>query len=245
MTLFDDTPFDGSLRQRALEAHQRLIEAYGERPRTPRREPMHELVSTMLSHRTTEADEARAYTRMRERFPTWRQTRDAPLAALIDAISPARFPGSKAPNIQKTLTRIIDERGEASIDFLADLPPEEGLAWLISRTCRRCSGLAVTGISSEGQDPGPRIFRTLPCLTVAAFPLLAYDSTIWRWTRGSIRPTSIVGPRLAHRLSHGPDLSPLPRRLDLIKKIKELLDSQPTIASSITSMIYAMGNTEV
>ncbi len=132
MTLFDDTPFDGSLRERALEAHQRLIEAYGERPRTPRREPMHELVSTMLSHRTTEADEARAYTRMRERFPMWRQTRDAPLAALIDAISPARFPGSKAPNIQKTLTRIIDERGEASIDLLADLPPEEGLAWLTS-----------------------------------------------------------------------------------------------------------------
>src|SRR6185436_4363079 len=37
-----------------------------------------------------------------------------------------------APNIKEALRRIIEERGEPSIDFLRDLPPQEGLDWLMS-----------------------------------------------------------------------------------------------------------------
>ena len=84
------TPIFSNERERAAEVQRRLIGAYGERERVPRREPMHELISTMLSHRTTEADETRAYARMRERFPTWDRVRHADLDALIETISPAR-----------------------------------------------------------------------------------------------------------------------------------------------------------
>lgn len=112
--------------------YERLKETYGERELKPRREPMRELVSTMLSHRTNHADEELAYRRMLERFETWEGVRDAPVDELTEAIASSRYPGSKAPNIQKTLMRIFDERGEANIDFLVDLSAEEGVAWLIS-----------------------------------------------------------------------------------------------------------------
>ena len=126
-----DSKLDEQLPARAQGAYDRLLTTHGERPLTPRREPMHELISTMLSHRTTERNEAQAYDRMWERFGSWEAIRDAPAEELTQAIRPATFPEAKAPNIQETLRRIIAERGEPSIDFLSDLPAEEGLQWLM------------------------------------------------------------------------------------------------------------------
>ena len=112
------------------EVYDRLVELHGELELTPRREPMRELVSTMLSHRTTHKDEELAYERMMERFETWEGIRDAPLGELTDAIRTSRYPEAKARNIKKTLSLLFEERGEANIDFLANLPADEGLAWL-------------------------------------------------------------------------------------------------------------------
>lgn len=120
-----------TLREKTWTVYERLLATYGERERTPpRREAMRELISTMLSHRTTHANEERAYFLMLERFPSWEAVRDAPTEELAKAISSAKFPGSKAPNIQKALRRILGERGAADLDFLADLSAEEGLKWL-------------------------------------------------------------------------------------------------------------------
>lgn len=120
------------LKQKAWTVYQTLLQMYGEHPLKPRREPMHELISTMLSHRTTGKNEDMAYQRMRERFGSWEAIRDSPQAELAEAIAPANFAEAKAPNIQKTLAKIIEERGEANIDFLRDLPTDQGLAWLMS-----------------------------------------------------------------------------------------------------------------
>jgi endonuclease-3 len=119
------------LQLKALEVYQRLLAAYGERPLKPRREPMHELVSTMLSHRTTQKNEALAFERMWQQYGSWEAVRDAPVAELARLIEPANFPEAKAPNIKTALQRIIEERGEPSIDFLRELPAEEGLRWLM------------------------------------------------------------------------------------------------------------------
>ncbi len=120
------------LRAKTWEVYQRLLKTYGERPLKPRREPMHELISTMLSHRTTQKNEATAYQRMWDRFGSWEAIRDAPVDELAAAIEPSNFPESKAPRIKAALNQIISERGEPSIDFLKDLPAEQGLEWLMS-----------------------------------------------------------------------------------------------------------------
>jgi endonuclease-3 len=118
-------------QEKALLAHQLLYPEYGELDIHPRRDPMHELISTMLSHRTTHADEEKAYYRMRGQFGSWENVAHAPVAELAEAISSSRFPEAKAPNIQKALQKIIAERGEANIDFIRDMPTEEALKWLM------------------------------------------------------------------------------------------------------------------
>ncbi|MBK8026981.1 MAG: endonuclease III [Chloroflexi bacterium] len=122
-----------ALQQRAMEMYPILLATYGERPlKPPRREPMVELIMTILSQRTTAANEKLAFTRMWERYGSWEAIRDADLVELTERITPSNFAEAKAPNIKATLAKIIAERGEANIDFLDDLPVEDGLSWLLS-----------------------------------------------------------------------------------------------------------------
>ena len=119
-----------NLKEKALEVYRILLETYGERELVPRREPMHELVSTILSQRTNWRNEELAYNRMWERFGSWEGVRDAPTAELARAIAPSNFAEAKAPQIQRTVGRILELRGTTDLSFLADLSAEEGMAWL-------------------------------------------------------------------------------------------------------------------
>jgi endonuclease-3 len=116
----------------AQEVYRRLGEAYGVRVWERRREPMHELISTILSHRTTGANEAKAFRQLWDRFGSWEAIRDAPTEQVAEAIAPANYPEAKAPRIQAALAQIMAERGAAKIDFLADLPADQAQAWLES-----------------------------------------------------------------------------------------------------------------
>jgi endonuclease-3 len=111
--------------------HDLLKSEYGDHPWHPR-DPVASLVSTILSQNTNDVNRDRAFERMRERLPTWEAVRDAPLEALIDAVRPAGLAPTKASRIQEALRRITAERGEISLDFLADLPVEEARAWLLN-----------------------------------------------------------------------------------------------------------------
>jgi len=119
-----------SAQEKALQTHRLLNQAYKRLELSPRRSHMHELISTMLSHRTTHADEEKAYYTMLERFGDWEGVMLAPFEELADAIATTRYPGQKAPQIQQTLRRIKEARGQINIDFLEDMPVEEALAWL-------------------------------------------------------------------------------------------------------------------
>lgn len=123
---------DALLRVKVEAVHQRLLEAYGApRWRQPL-PPLDELVSTILSQNTNDANRDRAFERLRRRFPTWEQVRDAPLPEVIEAIRTAGLANQKGPRIQKALRRISAEQGALALDFLADLPLEEARAWLMS-----------------------------------------------------------------------------------------------------------------
>ena len=126
----DDAP--DALKAKALLVHRRLCDAYGcPVPYFHDLDPLSELVSSLLSHRTKNADSGRAFKELRRRFPTWEQVRDAPTAEVQEAVSAATWPEQKAPRIQRAL-RLIGERrgGELSLDFLKGLPPDEATAWL-------------------------------------------------------------------------------------------------------------------
>ena len=123
---------DEWLRSKVEIIHQRLLKTYGEPQRRNPWPPLDQLVNTILSQNTNDVNRDRAFQRLRQRFPTWEETRDAPTQAVIDAIRPAGLANQKGPRIQKALRRITEERGALALDFLADLPLKEARAWLMS-----------------------------------------------------------------------------------------------------------------
>lgn len=121
---------DLAAEEKTLITHELLNKEYKRLKLGSRRSPMHEFISTMLSHRTNHADEEKAYYTMLERFSDWEGVMNADVNELADAIQTTRYPGQKAPQIQQVLRTIKEERGEISIDFLADMPVEEAMIWL-------------------------------------------------------------------------------------------------------------------
>ena len=120
------------LQTKALLAHERLAATYGAPiPFFSSKDPLSELVSALLSHRTRNRESGRAYRELRARFPTWEAVRDAPTAEVEAAIAAAQWPEQKAPRIQAAL-RAITERnhGVLTLDFLADMSVTEARAWL-------------------------------------------------------------------------------------------------------------------
>ncbi len=94
-------------------------------------DPLSELVSSLLSHRTKNADSHRAFQNLLARFPDgWTEVRDAPLADVQAALAPCTWPEQKAPRVQDILRRITEERGELSLDFLETLGVDEARIWL-------------------------------------------------------------------------------------------------------------------
>lgn len=127
---------DPELQDKAIVIHDRLCAVYGcPIPYFSDRDPLSELISALLSHRTKNADSHRAFQQLIARFPTWEAVRDAPVDEVEQTIAPCTWPEQKAPRIQQIL-RLISERlvhehrQNWSLDFLKDLPVSEARAWL-------------------------------------------------------------------------------------------------------------------
>jgi endonuclease-3 len=115
---------------RIPEIIARLQEAYGIPEWHPYHEPIAELVLTILSQNTSDANSGRAFVRLLERFPTWDAIADAPLGEVIDAIQPGGLAPTKAPRIQAALRDIRERVGGFDLRFLSGMPLEAARAWL-------------------------------------------------------------------------------------------------------------------
>ncbi len=92
--------------------------------------PVDELVSTILSQSTSDLNRDKGFEALKSRFSSWEAVRDAAVHEVIDAIRPAGLANQKAPRIQECLRAITNERGEITLDHLAQLPLPEAKAWL-------------------------------------------------------------------------------------------------------------------
>jgi endonuclease-3 len=108
----------------------RLVAAGGPPPGHRRLPAVDELVLTILSQNTSDANRDRAYAAMRDRFPTWELVRDADPAALADVLRPGGLADQKAPRIQAVLARVSDGAGP-DLEWLGDLEPAAAIAWLV------------------------------------------------------------------------------------------------------------------
>ena len=119
------------LSKRAVKIHEKLLEAFGDPTWRNPLPPIDELVSTILSQNTNDANRDRAFQALRAEFPTWESVRDAKTREIINAIRPAGLANQKGPRIQTVLRQITSERGNLDLWFLRDLPLEEAHAWLM------------------------------------------------------------------------------------------------------------------
>ncbi|MFC5408678.1 endonuclease III domain-containing protein [Larkinella bovis] len=174
--------------QKTRVVHEILNQQYGVQEIYARQDPMHELIATVLSHRTTHANEVLAYRTLWERFGSWENIREAPLEELIQAIQSANYPEVKAPWIKAILSRIMAERGEAAIDFLREMTTDEAMAWLT----------ALPGVG----------LKTATLLLLFNFqkPVLPVDTHVHRVTQR----LGILGPKVSAEKAHALLLAYLP-----------------------------------
>jgi endonuclease III len=130
-------------RRRVRAIRDRLRSLYGRPHQEPHRRPVEELVRTILSQNTNDVNRDVAFGRLRERFPTWEQVRDAPLDDVEDAIRPGGLAPQKAPRIQEALRTITARdapgdgnrngaRPDLDLTWLEHAPREQALEYLTS-----------------------------------------------------------------------------------------------------------------
>jgi endonuclease-3 len=121
------------LKAKALVIHERLCAVYGcPIPYFHTLDPLSELISSLLSHRTRNADSGRAFKALRARFSDWRAMMNAPTEEVEATIHGVTWPEQKAPRLQAVLHAIEERHGSLSLDFLESMPVEEARAWLES-----------------------------------------------------------------------------------------------------------------
>lgn len=118
-----------ALAAKAAEVTRRLTQLYGELPFSSK-DPMSMLVDIILSHRTRDEQTAAAYDSLLARFGSWEGVRDAPTSEVEETIANVNWPEVKAPRLQALMRQFTEELGDLNLDFLRDLPVEEGTEWL-------------------------------------------------------------------------------------------------------------------
>ena len=107
-----------------------LEKEYGQLTWKPRLEPLDELIYTVLSQNTSDANSQRAFERLKDTFKTWEELLDADEAKIGKAIREGGLFRIKAVRLKNILKGILKDRGALSLDFLKNMEVEEARAWL-------------------------------------------------------------------------------------------------------------------
>lgn len=158
---------------------QILNQYYGERQWRHGRKGLEELILTILSQSTTDTNSGRAYLALRQTYPSWEDVAAASTQEITQCIRVAGLAHDKATRILAVLHHPEVVSHQYSIDFLAQLPLPDALAWLT----------AFNGV-------GP---KTAACVLLFAYgmPILPVDTHIQRVAQrvGLVRGSS---PEKAH-----------------------------------------------
>jgi endonuclease III len=110
--------------------HDLLLARYGKpAPREPR-DPLSQLIYSLLASRTKTEDSDAVMRGLQKRYATWEELRDAPLAEIEQAIAGVTFPEVKAPRIKAALLGITARYGSLTLDFLAKYRTDKIREWL-------------------------------------------------------------------------------------------------------------------
>jgi endonuclease-3 len=109
-----------------LESHFGVPEMRG------RKDPLSELIFSILSQNTTDLNRDRAYAGLRSRFERWEDVMTADVKEIEEAIRVGGLAPQKSVRIKEILGEIYDERGRLDLDHLNDMGRDEALDYLTS-----------------------------------------------------------------------------------------------------------------
>lgn len=183
-----------------------LNETYGRPVWHSHGPPLDELVGTIISQATADVNTERAFAELTARFPDWESVMNAPPEAVVAAIRSAGLSNMKGPRIQQALRHIHRERGELSLDFLADMPLDEAMAWLTQ---------------IEGVGPKTASIVLLFSFGRPAFPV---DTHVYRvgGRLGLIPPRTTADQAHAVMTALGPPETYYPMHINLIRHGREI-----------------------
>ena len=115
---------------RLEKVHERLVAFYGRFPERDVWDPLTQMIYSMLSSRTKTEVSHEVLANLRRIFGSWQGVRDAPAAAIEEAIRAATFPEQKAVHLKTALEQITMRCGSLSLDFLANYRTEKIRRWL-------------------------------------------------------------------------------------------------------------------
>ena len=113
------------LRKKVREINDILEKGFGIPERRGDRDPLDTLVNTILSQNTNDTNRDRAYSTLRERFPSWGDVLAADAEEIADAIRVGGLANQKSVRIKNVLAWIKDTYGELNVDFICDMEPAE------------------------------------------------------------------------------------------------------------------------
>jgi endonuclease-3 len=139
---------------RAIRDRLRLI--YGIPSAQPHGHPIAELVLTVLSQSTNDRNRDVAYFRLRDRFATWEEVRDAPVDAVEEAIRPGGISKVKSARIRDILAAIAPS-GEISLSALSAMTVPQAQEYLcdlpgVGRKTAACVLLFALGMHDVPVD---------------------------------------------------------------------------------------------
>jgi endonuclease III len=179
-TKLESVERESTLPARIEEIGRLLEEEYGRPAPRKRLRPLDELVLTILSQHTSDANSGRAFESLRGRFNSWEEVRDADPEEIADAIRSGGLARTKAVRIKALLQRLSEERGKLDLDHLPGLGLAEARRFLTDL---------------EGVGP-----KTAACVLLFACDLPAFpvDTHVHRVARR----LGLIGPAVSAEEAH-------------------------------------------
>jgi endonuclease-3 len=108
----------------------RLQARLGSRRDGRRRDPVSQLVRSMLGSKTRDGVSRRVFRELHRRYPSWDGLGEASPRAILRIIWPVNLAEPKAGQIPQALRMIVACTGRLALDHLADLDEEAAMQWL-------------------------------------------------------------------------------------------------------------------
>ena len=166
-----------------LSTHEvlaRLTPVYGPLNWKQRKDPVPELVVTILSQHTSDVNAERSFDRLMDTFGSLEAVAQADAEAIAACIHSGGLAQIKAPRIKAVLNRVLEQRGALDLDFLREFPLAEAKAWLT----------ALPGV-------GPKTAAVVLCFSLD-MPAMPVDTHVHRVSRR----LGLIGDKVSANQAH-------------------------------------------